>query len=287
MSNFDIKNDIENNFSGYSQLINLYELNKDKFIDNIDIGIYGWFSANICSMLGAVLTKLQDDLNEVTLTVYKNETKNILERNGFLSFFGYRKINDYYDTTIPYQVLSSKDDRYFNDYVFNKFLNKSGLPDMTKALKKKLMESIYEIFINAKMHSRTEKIFVCGQFFPANKRIEFMITDTGLGIRNVVNNTFGSNLSAVQAIKWALKDRHTTKQGVSGGIGLSLLYEFVKKNRGKIQIVSNKGFWELNDGNEATRSFDNEFPGTMVNISIRADDQNSYRLADEIIEEIF
>ena len=158
---------------------------------------------------------------------------------------------------------------------------------MTDALKRRLAESIYEIFINAKMHSQTEKIFICGQFFPAKKKIEFMITDIGIGIKNVINNRFNSNLSSIQAIEWAIKDRNTTKNGVSGGIGLALLHEFIKLNQGVVQIVSNDGFWELTESGTTTSNFTGEFPGTMVNISVRTDDLNQYMLSSEKTEDIF
>jgi len=276
---------IRNDFESYQRLINMYMHNKDKVFDNINIDITGWFSANSCSMLGAILTIFQNNLN--TVTINAGSAENILERNNFLSFFGYKKISDYNNTTIPYQVLSIEDDRYFNNYVFREFLSKPNLPKMTNSLKKKLTESIYEIFINAKMHSNTEKIFVCGQFFPKKHKIEFMITDIGFGIKNIVNNRSNASLTAVQAIEWAIKDRNTTKQGVSGGIGLSLLHDFIKINKGKVQIVSNEGFWQLDNDFTTTSKFDNEFPGTVVNISVRTDDQNSYMLSNGIPDNIF
>ncbi|MCK5202187.1 MAG: ATP-binding protein [Spirochaetales bacterium] len=284
MSTYNISN-IENTFESYRKLISLYTENKEKWIEDIDITISGWFSANICSMLGAILTKLQNELN--TVTIDAKDSKDILERNGFLAFFGQKRVFDYQDTTIPYQVLSTEDDRFFNNYVFKEFVSKAELPKMTRVLKNKLTESIYEIFINAKMHSGTSKIFVCGQFFPKKKKIEFMITDTGYGIKNVVNNRFNANLSAVQAIEWAVKDRNTTKENISGGIGLSLLYEFISINKGKVQIISNEGFWQLSNGKITTNTFENEFPGTIVNISVRTDDQNTYMLNSEITDDIF
>ncbi len=282
----DIKIDkIENDFEGYNELINFYALNKEKNFSEINLKLTGWFSAHTCSMLGAILTKLQNKLNSVNIDALK--AKDILERNGFLSFFGNEKKIDYNNTTIPYQVLSIDDDRYFNNYVFKEFLGKSDLPNMTEGLKKKMTESIYEIFINAKIHSQTDKIFICGQYFPYLHKIEFMLTDIGVGIKNVINTRFNSNLTAIQAIDWAIEDRNTTKNGISGGIGLALLYEFIQKNMGKIQIVSNEGFWELNTEGIIKSSFENEFPGTMINIMVRTDDKNSYMLYDEIPEDIF
>ena len=131
--NSDI-NHINNDFDSYNQLINFYVQNKDKFIDNITLNINGWFSANACSMLGAILTKFQNDLN--TVIINTGNSKDILKRNGFLSFFGHKKSNDYYNTTLPYQVLSTKDDRYFNNYVLREFLSRSEFSHMTNILKK-------------------------------------------------------------------------------------------------------------------------------------------------------
>ena len=177
--------EIRNDFQSYQQLINLYTSNNEKLFEIIDINLSGWFSANSSSILGAILTKFQNELN--TVHIFAGGSENILERNGFLSHFGHPKKIDYNNTTIPYQVLSTEDDRYFNNYVFKEFISRPDLPNMTEALKRRLAESIYEIFINAKMHSQTEKIFICGQFFPAKKKIVFTITDIGIGIKNVVN----------------------------------------------------------------------------------------------------
>ncbi|MDR4507873.1 MAG: hypothetical protein MRJ65_06500 [Candidatus Brocadiaceae bacterium] len=45
---------------------------------------------------------------------------------------------------------------------------------------KKITESIYEIFVNAQIHSETDFIYTCGQFFPNKHMIEFTIKDTGI-----------------------------------------------------------------------------------------------------------
>ncbi len=275
---------IRNDYNSYRRLINFYHSNKNKFSESINIKL-DWFPANTCSMLGALLSLLQDNLN--TIGIDPKRSGNILERNGFLAFFGHRKLTDFYNTTISYQVLNPEDDRYFNNYVFKEFLSKPDLPAMTNALKKKLAESIYEIFINAKMHSGTDRIFTCGQFYPAKKKIEFMITDLGIGIREVINRRFKSNLTAIQAIEWAMIEGNTTKEGVSGGIGFALLKEFIEKNKGVIQIISNEGFWELNQNEISKASFEQEFPGTAINISVSTDDSAHYSLIGELSDNIF
>ena len=159
---------------------------------------------------------------------------------------------------------------------------------MTLALKKKITESIYEIFVNTQIHSETDFIYTCGQFFPKKHTIEFTVTDTGIGFKNRVNRKFHRNLSSVQAITWAIRDRNSTKQGISGGIGLAILREFVTRNEGKIQIISDDGFYQLDSQGEQTRQFSGSFPGTIINMLFRTDDVASYSLISEVsLDDLF
>src|SRR5699024_955206 len=109
-------------------------------------------------------------------------------------------------------------------------------------------------------------------FFPTKNKIEFTIVDTGVGFKEKVNQRFGSNLSAAKAIEWAVQDKNTTKEHISGGIGLAVLKEFIEKNEGKMQIVSNDGFYEYGSNGVETRSFNSGFPGTIVNLQFCTND---------------
>lgn len=102
-----------------------------------------------------------------------------------------------------------------------------------------------------------------------------------MGFKNKINKRFGKNLNSVQAIKWATNDGHSTKTDISGGIGLALLKEFITKNNGKLQIVSDNGFYQYENMTEQSRYFSESFPGTIVNLQFRTDDTLSYSLYDE------
>jgi signal transduction histidine kinase len=153
---------------------------------------------------------------------------------------------------------------------------------MSQAVKEKIVEAIYEIFVNAQIHSETTFIYTCGQFYPQKNKIEFSIVDTGIGFREKINRRFNSQLSGDKAIAWAVQDKKTTKEGISGGIGLAILKEFVEMNKGKMQIVSNDGFYELSDGSVESKTFQGEFPGTIVNLQFKTDDSSSYTLQNAI-----
>jgi anti-sigma regulatory factor (Ser/Thr protein kinase) len=277
-----VLHNIDTSFSSYQQIINLYNDNKDSFLADIELSFQKWFSANMSSALGAVLDKLIDDFNNIKISNIPGNIKTILQKNNFLSHYGYSSVYDSNNTTIKFLKLNPADSRFFNEYVRDELLGRSEMPSMSSALTKKIAESIYEIFVNARIHSESASIYTCGQFFPSKHKIEFTITDTGIGFRNRINKTFNSNLSAVQTIKWAINDGHSTKQGIPGGIGLAILKEFTVKNCGKIQIVSNDGFYQLDAEGEHTAMFAGEFPGTIVNMQFRTDDRNSYILKSEV-----
>ena len=114
------------------------------------------------------------------------------------------------------------------------------MPVMSPGLLKKFRESIFEIFSNAVLHSRTEMgIFSCGQFFPRRHRLDFSVADLGIGMRRNIQENTGMDLSSVAALEWATQGQNTTKRGpVPGGLGLKLLSEFIDLNGGCIQILS-------------------------------------------------
>lgn len=273
---------INNTFQSYQKLIDFYEVNKNKEFEDIHLTIVEWFSANMCAALGGILDTLSDNLNNVIFDFITPKVQAILLKNDFLSFFGHQRISDYHNTTIRFLKLEVTDGKYFNNYVINELIGRSELPKMSSLLKQKMAEAIYEIFVNAQIHSNSNHIYTCGQFYPRDNKIEFTIVDTGIGFKKKVNERFNSNLSSIQAIEWAIIDTHTTKIGVTGGIGLAILKEFIGMNKGKMQIISDDGFYQFERGNEQKRTFKGSFPGTIVNLQFKTDDNSSYSLKNEI-----
>ncbi|MBN2828991.1 MAG: ATP-binding protein, partial [Candidatus Cloacimonetes bacterium] len=69
-----------------------------------------------------------------------------------------------------------------------------------------------------------------------------------------------------------------------GGIGLAILKEFICLNKGVIQIVSDAGYYAVRSEGMFKNEYSNSFPGTMINLTFRTDDNNSYALSDEITD---
>ena len=90
----------------------------------------------------------------------------------------------------------------------------------------------------------------------------------------------GLDLAPEEAILWATTGRNTTKMGkIPGGLGLKLLCEFIDLNGGRIQIVSDAGYWLRETKRIFTARLNSPFPGTVVNVEINTADKQSYELS--------
>ncbi len=280
---------IHHDEESFKELAYLHARTRECFFADVEIDMSAthWFDADMCAALGAILYLLGNNLNTINLLNIRPGVERILSKNGFLSHYGRQQISDSWGTTISYQRFDVEDDRYFAGYIENEFINRSEMPEMTSGLLKKFRESIFEIFSNAVLHSRTKLgIFSCGQFFPTKHRLDFTVADLGVGMRqNIIDHT-GLELSSEKAIIWATNANNTTKQGnVPGGLGLKLLCEFIDLNGGRIQIVSDTGFWKREKGEIFTSTLNYPFPGTVVSVEINTADTQSYALASELTEE--
>lgn len=187
-------------------------------------------------------------------------------------------------TTLPFKIFKLHAGEQFYDYL-DSYMNGRGIPTMSDALTKRFLQSLFEIFLNAAIHSQSQYgIFACGQFFPQKHRLDFTIADAGIGIReNVRRYTGKKKISSCAAINWALIEGNTTKTGNQpGGLGLKLLKDFIRMNKGKLQIVSRFGYYEFSVNRDYVEKMNHDFPGTCVNIEINTEDASSYCLKSEL-----
>ena len=286
----DFPKKITSEVSGYETLIHFYE--KMSTIHNsiieIDFRYNTWFEANLCAIFGAMIEELENRGNEINLVNIKNPF-DILSRNGFLKKFGINKPLETYNTELDYKTFSHKEGQSFSIYIDEEILKKDGFPKLSKLLSKKINESIFELYENARTHGLCKNIHTCGQYFPSKKKLDITIVDMGQTIKNNVNNYKKSNWSGSDCIVWATQDKNTTKTGtISGGLGLAIIFDFIKLNNGKIQIISSDGYWELRTGTVLKRDLNFTFQGTIANLEFNLADTNEYILKEEIdLDKIF
>jgi hypothetical protein len=284
---------IKSDFEGYEcfiRILSSIQNNQDKYqYINLEHTII--FEANLSAILGAIIDLCVDQEKEVKLL---NMDKSILDTFNDNNYIPEKEHN--FESigkakTIPYRKFTQYKDIEFMDYVKNEMLSKPGFPKHSKMLGKKINESIFELFENARTHGDCKHIYTCGQIIQEDKvtRLDFTIVDMGKTIKLNVNEYLHTMFTGAEAIDWAMKSGNTTKTGdVSGGLGLDIIFEFIKLNKGRIQIVSSDGFWEYYNDNIEKGLFSSPFYGTIANIEFNLNDKNSYRLKEEIpLEDIF
>ncbi len=289
-----IPNDIKSEFEGYDYIITwISKYNNIKNTDiTFDFGHVTFLEANLCALIGSIFEMLESKNNKIFVQNIKPKVETILRKNEFLLPFGFEKIFDNYATSLKYRKFTPNDDLGFNQYIRNELLNKSQFPSHSDKLGKEITRNIFEIYENARTHGQCDYIHTCGQFYPKkqDKPLHFTIVDKGVNIKQNVSAYFNKDIDATDAIIWAMKKGNTTKTGdTSGGLGLAVIFEFIKLNRGKIQVISSDGFYEFKNDIIITKKLGSIFDGTIINIKFNLNDANHYIMSseDEYFENIF
>jgi len=283
---------IRSDCSGFDAIADIAVKTKGVWLDSIELDLLccSFFEANMAAPLYAIISRLRDELNDVSIANVSSGVSTILRKNKFLTLFNQPDLTDTNQTTLPFKIFKLSAGDQFNDYL-DTFMKGRGIPTMSDALTKRFRQSLFEIFLNATIHSQSASgIFVCGQFYPSKHRLDFTIADAGVGIReNVRHYTKRLKIDSCKAIEWAMTEGNTTKNGNQpGGLGLKLIKDFIQLNGGKIQVVSRFGYYEFSANGESIRKMNNDFPGTCINIEINTEDTGSYCLKSELkSEDIF
>lgn len=288
-----IPSHIRSDFEGYGFLSELNQQMNQHFMEEIDLDFSNniWFEANLCAVLGAIINEAQNMLNQVNLINLKPKQSEIFGKNHFLASFSGEKIEDTNNTTIKYRKNKLTEEKQIKNFLESELINKPDFPKLSKNAKKEIIRSIFEIYSNAILHGNCDYVYSCGQFFPTKNppRIDFTIVDLGSTIQKNVSDFLMDNLSGKDAIKWAISENNTTKpksNNIPGGLGLKLMLEFVKLNKGQVQMISGDGYWQFDKKGEFKDDLRSHFPGTIVNLEFNLDDSSFYYLKSEHEETI-
>lgn len=256
-----------------------------------------WFDANLSAILGAVIERVRRDGFSVIPAEIQSNVSNVFNRNGFMSLGNTKAPIKTSDPEVSYRRFRLDENEIFSNYIDSELLSKDAFPKQSKGLKRKMIENIFEIFGNAKLHGRCDGIYTCGHCYPKNElntrsRLDFTMVDIGNTFLENVNYYMNVHHKPLfdcphEAIAWAMIKGNTTKIEHTGGLGLGLLLEFLELNNGRMQVVSDKGFWEYNGAtrkkNDKDKLLSSKFPGTIVNIEFNIDDTNFYSLTTETV----
>lgn len=282
--------DIKSNFDGYNYLCSLYHQLKnckDKYI-TFNFSKANFIEANLCALIGTIFEMLEENNNIVSLENINHKIANILRKNSFLIKYGYPTLNDRFDTSLKYERLNPQEETKFYGYIKDELFSKTDFPSLSNRLRCKISENIFELYENARTHGKCNYIHICGQIFPKapKKPLHFTIVDKGATIKENVCDFLSKSLSGSEAIQWAIVRGNSTKKEV-GGLGLDIIFEFIKLNKGKIHIVSADGYYEFSNGQEITKTLTHPFQGTLVNLIFDLTDKIHYYLQEESLDNIF
>lgn len=247
-----------------------------------------WLEANLTAVVGAIIEDLENRGNVIKLVDCEDfQNKNsILSRNGFFSYYGLDfKHHGFGSTQITYKKFGEGESRAYNEYIQKELIEKSDFPNHSKLLGDKIKENIFELFENARTHGKCQHIHTCGQFYPSRKKLHITIVDSGKTIVNNVHSYLQKRLLPSDCIEWAMQTGNTTKDGsIPGGLGLGLIFDFINLNKGKIQIVSSNGYWELREGIIAKENLNFSFNGTIANLEFDLSENKTYLLKEEMVD---
>ncbi|MEB3212468.1 MAG: ATP-binding protein [Leptolyngbyaceae bacterium] len=196
-----------------------------------------------------------------------------LAQNGFLYDFGCDRY-PWDGNSIPFRCDIHQNKPEVNDYLLNKWLGK-GWVNISQALQHMIAGRVWEIYDNAFIHSASEiGVFSCGQHYHRQKQLHLTIIDFGVGIpSNVRSLPTNATMTSAEALKWAfLPGKSTVSQGISRGLGLHLIQEFIAANQGTLKIYSNDGVVSIKNGKIEYGTQPINFSGTFVNIEFQCDE---------------
>ena len=249
-----------------------------------DFGSARFIYSNFTALLGALIDSCE---SYEIIEPRKEKVKTVLSKNDFFpTYTNLPKLNDASQSVIEYEKFALGDldsqNIFFDRLIADNLLKKKGVTNLSEKVLKIVSQNIIELFDNAREHSKsTEGIYIAGQFFPQKHKFDFTIVDMGVGIVENVNLFLDKKLESGEAIFWAMQKQNSTRVGEPGGLGLALLKELILKSNGKIEVISNDGYYYIKDQKEAYDNLETSFEGTIINIEFNIDGK-TYFLKEEI-----
>lgn len=231
----------------------------------LDLTRLRWIDAQLGAALLIIVEHARLNGNHIALVSARPEVMQILRRNGTLK----SRRDDDSGTTVRVTKFASTEEIEFARFS-RRSLDHLRISRLAPLLQRSFFEGVDELFSNSALHAKSQtEIFVCGQYFPKKRILSFLVADGGRGIEGSLASSGRIFTSPVSAITWAMHPKNSSRVGdVPGGLGLSILRDFIKKNEGRLVMCSHRGYWEESAGIISACSLRTYFPGTVSVIEI-------------------
>lgn len=262
--------------------LKLFELYRECFEDPVDIILdfseCNFLRQNGVAFIGGILNLGYQEGESILLDedTIKSNVKTNLCQNGFATRFFDEFVTPWTGNSIPYQEFSENDFHSILPYLDEEWLGR-GWMNIQEELKDDIVTRIYELFANSLEHSNsTVGCFSCGQNYNYRHELTLSLVDFGRGIPNtVLDHLKGEVTDTLDAMRWAITEgnstREVSKTGYRGGMGLSLVQDFLTLNGGCMEIYSNDCLYGIKGEEIYFEKLDVNFRGTFVNIKLLRD----------------
>ena len=267
---------IKSNINGVQKILEILSLKTE-----MDLSVFSEMDDNLCAVLGAFHKggKINFCLN--------SDIPFKFEKNLFVSTL-FQKTDEKIDLendVIPYFEIEKSDYNVQNknvlSYIQHYILLATHVPSISEQVKNLLQDAILEFFDNAFIHTDCERVFACGKWNRSEKAFYLTIVNLGKTFQENVTEFLHKDVSPENAIKWAMVRGNTTKVGDTGGLGLSVITEFVEKNEGEFLLISGNGALCMHGKKPSYERTLGFFPGTFVNLVFNLSDPKRYIKTDE------
>lgn len=205
-----------------------------------------------------------------------------LQQNGFAYAMG-AEVGPWKGNSVPFrQDVGVDKNEIVDKYLSEQWLGR-GWVNVSQGVCNLIVGQMWEIYQNAFEHSASPVgVCSCGQFYPCLRELKLSVVDFGVGIpanAKKVNDGF----TVEDSMAWAFQRGTTSAQydGVGRGLGLDFLKDFVRTNKGYLEVISYGGYARIDENSETYDNLPALFQGTLVNVGIKCDEQY-YCLSNEL-----
>ncbi len=269
---------LDNSYLSYCILADLFYVSSGLGRQTVELHITDFASGNMCAILGLLASNLEAIGSELSITSNRYPVMRTLVGNGFLRQHKRERTSREDNRAISYRKLRPADSKYFN-LLFAQDLASAhaaaGSP-MGDDLLLAIRLSAAELFANTQQHSQATWVHSCGLFFPEKGRFEFTLADDGIGIHSSLGGELSTPENHPDWLLEALRQGATSREKITGGIGLPLILQLLRLNHGKLQMVSGRGFLHWDTSGFQLATLPHPLPGTVITLQLNSLDRTRY-----------
>lgn len=264
-----------NNFNDW---LNLYNPFSDYFekVDGVvvNFGNVTFVEPKHIVILSCFLELYYRNKNEITFVNINNNVNLYLNNIGFVDYFninqqrkGYASVGIF--STIPLWNIEPIESFQYSTYAQN-FLQQNFLRNKDLIF---IQSNLDEIFNNISDHSDCViNGYVLTQMYPNINKIVFSVCDLGVGIPTSINQMLIERelptlLDSEAIIHSTIATVSSMSKPHNRGLGLSNIVGLCHDDLGKVEIYSNKGYFNTSE-NIPNYDYETDFMGTLINITI-------------------